>query len=179
MATENLPQQKNHPVWEVYDLLRLARLNVKYYTHQLQRIETASRSIDILIAIGAPVSAAAGFWFFKTDTGANIWKTFSAITAVLAMTKPFLRYSDKIKKIEQALTGYRGLDFDMTQLANDVRNEQTYSKPHQKLFKSAQSKLKELVVHPPNIPQNGKLIEAFSAQVNAQLPAANFYIPEK
>lgn len=124
--------------------MRLARLNVKYYSRQLQRIETFSRSIDILIAIGAPVSVAAGFWFFKTDVGEFLWKTFSSITAVLAMTKPFLQHAAKIKKIEQALIGYRGLDFDMSLLANEVRSEKTYSKAHQKQFTAAQNRLKDL-----------------------------------
>ncbi len=104
---------KQHQAWEVYDLWRTTRLNVKYYTHRLQRLESWSRNMDIAIAIGAPASAAAGFFLANLPQGDIVWKMFSSFTAIIAVVKPFLRFGEKIKKIEQALIAYRGLEFDL------------------------------------------------------------------
>jgi hypothetical protein len=115
-------------------------------------------------------------WFFLANLphGDIVWKLISSCTAIIAVVKPFLRFGEKIKKIEQALIAYRGLDFDLAQLAGEVRKTQQYSSAQQKQFKSATSKRKELVVRLPSIDEDKELRDALYWEVTQELPDTEF-----
>ncbi len=177
MTTLTPAQGKDHLVWEVYDLRRTARLNVKCYSIALHKLESWSRNLDIAIAIGAPASAAAGFFAANIPYGDAVWKGFSSLTAIVAMIKPFWRLADKIKKIEQVLSIYRETDFDLEVLAIDVRKEQNYSKAHQKRFATILNKYRAAVVNPPKIQHDKALIAALELEILSELPDSAFFIP--
>ena len=63
----------NHPVWEVYNLLRTARLNCKYYGGLLHNAERINWWIQLIIAISLPTSAIAGFEIWATGAGSLFW----------------------------------------------------------------------------------------------------------
>jgi hypothetical protein len=69
----------NHPVWTVYDKLRSARLNVKYYGARLHRIERANLAIEYILLAAAPSSAVAGLWFWNTEVGKTIWQSLGVL----------------------------------------------------------------------------------------------------
>jgi len=82
---------KYHPVWDVYDLYRTARLNIKYYSHLLTHWKRLNTWLECSLLIFAPSSAIAGIFFWQTPCGAIVWKWLIVITAVIASIKPIIR----------------------------------------------------------------------------------------
>ncbi len=50
----------NHPVWNVYDELRTARLNVKYYTRRIVVVQRLEVAFTVAFALAAPATAILG-----------------------------------------------------------------------------------------------------------------------
>jgi hypothetical protein len=167
-----------HPVWVVYDLYKTARLNVKYYATQLNKVERVNFIIELIIAISAPTSAVTGIWLLKTDAGQEVWKYIAALAAFAAVLKPLLRLPHKIKNMEQSLSGYRALEYDVEQIVNKIKVERVYSKSSKAMLDDAQKKKKSLVCNPPENNQNKKLIEHLYSEVNQELPMESFFVPE-
>ncbi|MFC5474644.1 hypothetical protein [Paraherbaspirillum soli] len=165
------------PVWVVYDLYKTARLNVKYYSSRLARVERENLCLEILIAITAPTSAVAGIWFFKTDIGKILWVSLSAIATIAAVIKPFLGLPTRIKNIEHSLSGYRALESDLGDIVDQIKFDRGYTKPAQKMFDVAQKRKKLLVGSSPENRQNKALIEKYTSDVNKELPPNFFFVP--
>src|SRR5215467_5935983 len=95
--------REDHPVWTVYDRLRSARLNVKYYGRRLQFCERCTFSLEFLLAATAPSSAVAGLWFWATELGHMVWQYAGIAAALAAVAKPPLNLTRKIKAYESVL----------------------------------------------------------------------------
>ena len=169
---------EHHPVWVVYDLYKTARLNVKYYAARLNSIERQNFLIELVIAIAAPTSAVTGIWLLKTEVGQELWKYLAGIAAIAALLKPLLKLSAKIKNMEQCLSGYRALEYDVEQIVNKIKTDRTYSKSCKNMLDEAQKKKKALVCNPPENNQDQKLIERLYNEVNNEFPFGSFYVPE-
>ncbi|ELB2184817.1 TPA: hypothetical protein JG821_004456 [Vibrio parahaemolyticus] len=50
---------KEHPVWQVYDLLRTAKLNEKYFGRRLKKYVVINNTMEFFIAATASTSAIA------------------------------------------------------------------------------------------------------------------------
>jgi len=169
---------EHHPVWVVYDLYKTARLNVKYYAARLNGVERLNFVVELVIAIAAPTSAVTGIWLLKTETGQDLWKYIAALAAIAAVVKPLLRLPLKIKNMEQSLSGYRALEYDVEQIINKIRSEKVLSKSCKSMLEDAQRKKKSLVCNPPENNQDKNLIEKLYVEVNRELPSDSFFIPE-
>jgi hypothetical protein len=47
----DINKKENHPVWDVYDEARTARLNVRYYERQLASLRRKNISLEVIIAL--------------------------------------------------------------------------------------------------------------------------------
>src|SRR5690554_1980388 len=115
-----------HPVWDVYDLLRTARLNVKYYQGRIRSLKRRQFWLDVVLGVSAPTSAVAGLWFVDTPAGQNVWQVFMATAAVVAVVRPLLKYGDTAQAMQEAVAAYKGLDHDLYCLAVDIRAEKSF-----------------------------------------------------
>lgn len=169
----------NNAIWDVYDNYRTARLNVKYYSARLEKLEKWNTFLEVLVAIAAPGSIISGLWFLKTQSGLDLWKFVSAIAAIAGFIKPFLKLSQKIKFYEQTLSGYRALEYDLYDIILRIKEEESYTSASKKMFEVAMKKKKILATNPPeNIPKK-KLIELFESEVIKEIPRESLYIPEE
>lgn len=168
-----------HPVWEVYDLFRTARLNVHYYEKKLTSYEFANTMFDILIAVFTPTSAVAGFFFFKDDTGKEVLGILCTVASLLAIVKPFLKLPEKIKQIESSLTTYRIMDYDLDIMRKLIRESGEYTATHKGIFDEIEKRKKDLKVNPPKIRKDDKLRDTLVGVVVTELPKESFFIPEE
>lgn len=152
---------------------------MKYHAARLNRVERYNFAIELLIAITAPTSAITGFWLLKTEAGQDTWKYIAALAAIAAVLKPLLRLPQHIKTLEQTLSGYRALEYDLEQIVNRIKSEGTYSKACKSMLDDAQKKKKALVVNPAENNQDKKLIERLYLEVNSELPMESFFVPEE
>ena len=91
-------KQRNlqHPVWDIYDEYRTARLNVKINEYLLSNYKRWNFLVEFILALTAS-SSVASFWFWGSETGQIVWKYLFVITAILAVLKPMLNLSGKIQ----------------------------------------------------------------------------------
>ena len=119
-------RDRNHPVWEVYNLLRTARLNCKYYSEKLHKVEKASTSMQIIIAASLPSSAVARLQIWTTGWGNYIWSGVLILASTLAFLQPFFKLSEKIKK-------YDSISINKTP-TNSHKFKQPPTRPNQKFL---------------------------------------------
>ncbi|MBK8636811.1 MAG: hypothetical protein IPN92_00515 [Chromatiaceae bacterium] len=170
--------REEHPIWSVYDKLRTARLNVKYYSRRLQMVERLTFSLDLILLATAPSSAIAGLWFWSTSIGSLVWQYFGVIAAATAVVKPLLALPKKIKDYEGVLAGYRGLEYDLMEIKTIVEQKRTYDKTQQEEFRKAIRREKSLVSKPPETRENATVKRACEEEVLRELPSESFFVPQ-
>lgn len=171
--------ETDHPVWSVYDRLRTARLNVKYYCGRLARFESISFWLDLLLAATAPTSAVAGLWFWDTEWGKPVWKLLAVVAALAAVIKPLLHLTKRIKDYETLVSGYRVLEFDLMQVKIGIEQKRKYDSALQAEFRRAQDRERNLVAKNPESNEHLKLKIACRHEVNQELPSEAFFVPEE
>jgi hypothetical protein len=87
----------DHPIWDVYDQYRTARLNVRYYEYKLEGLRRNNFRIELVLAISIS-SGVAGLWFWETLVGGIIWKIIVTLAAFTAVVKPLIKLSDRIQE---------------------------------------------------------------------------------
>jgi len=169
--------REEHPVWDVYDLLRSARLGEKYYGRRLERLELLNITCEIIIAVTATSSAIASFPFWGEGFGAQLWKYLICLSAVISIVKPFLQFTKKIRAYEEQYSGYRMLFYDLKSLRIDINQAQDYSKAHQARFNRIKEKQRHLVGNAPERADNEKIKDACASSVLLEMPTESFYVP--
>lgn len=167
----------NHPVWDLYDEMRTARLNIKCIQWELLRFRRLQRIFDVAIAISS-TSSIGGFWFMQNFVGGYIWKIVGALSVVFTALKPVLKLTEKVRRSQELLTSYKILDHDLHVIQIEVRHRQRYDvESHKELMKVLKRKA-EIVKKSQDSPVSEKLQRAFEAQVRREMPTESFYIPE-
>jgi hypothetical protein len=168
----------NHPVWDVYDQLRTARLNEKYYGVRLQKYERINFWSEIIVAFTSSSSAIAGLAFWNTSAGNDLWKVLLVFSAVIATTKPFLNLTKKIRAYEELLAGYRLLCHDLKNLKININQKQDYSAKHKNEFKKIIEKQRLLATKSPESTEKSKVKADCQNFVLNEYPTSAFYVPE-
>ncbi|NQS90561.1 hypothetical protein HQ584_12325 [Patescibacteria group bacterium] len=172
-------KSSSHPAWNVYDLYRTARLNVKYYSARLTYLERLNFVMELILLISAPSSAVAGLFFWDTPIGSKIWKILGIIAAVVAVSKPLLKLTEKIKQFEETITGYQILEHDLSVIKISIEEKQSYDKSLQKEFKKALERKRVLVTKCPEHREYKKLKNRCTLEVSQELPVDIFFIPKR
>src|SRR5947207_263262 len=108
-----MPESKEHPVWEVYDLHRTCRLNSKYWARKLVDLRRLNFVAEYLVMATASGSAVSGIVFWTTTVGKTLWTILAAITAMVSIAKPLLKLSDRIENLQKVVTGYHSIEFQL------------------------------------------------------------------
>lgn len=169
----------SHPVWAVYDLLRTVRLNVLYYGRRLRTLERANFWMESTLAVFAPTSAVAGLWFWKTNSGKTVWLCCGVITAILSAIKPVLGLTKRIKGFEGVLSGYRLLEHDLRSIKISIEQKKKYDSSHQAEVKRTHDREKPLISQNIESFPIERIRKQCQIQVNSELPASCFFIPEE
>lgn len=173
-------QQRNlqHPVWDIYDEYRTARLNVKINEYQLAAFKKYNFLIEFILALTAS-SSVASFWFWQSATGEVAWKYLSVLTAIIAILKPLLNLSGKIQKFSEILTDFKSLEHDFHKLTILINQQQRYDPEFKEQFFYLldQKGFINQKNNEESIKKSKK--QEFENQVINELPANIFYIPEE
>lgn len=179
METVTDVQQRDptHPVWDVYDLYRTARLNVKYYCGRVHWLSKVNLVMEFMIAAFASSSAVAGFALWSSETGKVAWQLLAAVAATLAILKPLLRLTDKIKLLEEIIAGYRVLEHDLRKIEISIKQRRVYDEELRVRFAAALDRMDELASKNDENHVDRKLKRRCQEEVARELPASSFYIP--
>jgi len=168
--------QDSHPVWDVYDQLRTARLNELYYGRRLLSYERINFCSEVVVAVTSS-SAVAGLAFWSSEAGNPAWKAMLALAAVVTVLKPLLNLTKRIRSYEELFSGYRLLFHDLKDLRIDISQAQDYTGEHQTRFKKIIEKQRLLADKSPERMEHGRVKSECQAVVLAEFPARAFFIP--
>lgn len=171
------PRNMNHPVWNLYDTLKTARLNVLYYEEKLHRAELMIMVMQITLAAAVPSSAIAGFKLWDFWLGEYAWEIFVLFSSFVAFIQPFLGLPKKSKKYSELVDGYKILYYDLQDIRQKIEEDKRYYSPHKNLFKAAKARRKELEVKETGIKLDKKLRKKLQEAVKKELPGEKFYLP--
>lgn len=174
-----MPNAKDHPVWEVYDLQRTCRLNIKYWSKKLVVRRLWNFGMEYSMLVTAPGSATAGFVFWKTNSGQLVWTILTVLTAFLGIAKPLLKLSEHIETLQKVVTGYRSIEFQLDELGSDIRREDSYSPEMVNTFKRLQRQRQEVSRDEPVEDADETLRNECFEAVKREIPKTTFYIPSK
>ncbi len=166
-----------NPVWNVYDSLRTAKLNVKYYGIKLHRLKQNNFYFEIAIAL-ATSSTFAGLWLWQSGPGKKAWGLIALLAAILAVIKPLLKWADKIRAYSELLNGYRTYDHELIVIREMISQKLVYDQVLMDEYSKALQLKGSLVVKDPESKQDSGLIEKLMNEVNKELPVSSFYIPQ-
>lgn len=172
-----MTKREEHRVWGVYDLLRTARLNVKYYSARLTFFRHYNFALELVLAITTPSSAVAGLWFWKTSTGEIGWTALGVTAAIAAVVKPLLQLERKVGAYTEVLAGYRALEHDLFKIKVLIAQRQAYDQDLQSEFQKALERKGALVSKDPEVSTKEELKRRLVAEVIQELPASAFFIP--
>lgn len=172
------PRDINHPVWDIYDLYRDARLSVLYYSEKLNWYKGLNSFIEIVLAITTSSSAVAALWFWNTSLGQEIWKYVLVVSAILAIIKPVIKLTEKVQQYEELLTGYRSLENDLKIIVIQINQSQKYGTPHRTKLMEALLRQGELQKKNPEAKPEKKLQDKCRLQIAKELPPEHFFIPK-
>lgn len=168
----------NHPVWDVYNLMRTARLNIKYLQYYIALNKKQNIAIEIILALST-TSLATIFWFVSSNGLELLIKIVSSVAASVAVIKPILDLSSKIKLNEELLTAYRVLEHDLEKISIGVRLEQKYSQSLQQKFNDAMDRKIELIKMNNGSEKPSRiLLKKIAQEVDEEYPLDSFYIPQ-
>jgi hypothetical protein len=176
---ESKSRNLTHPVWNIYDQLKTARLNVLYYEAKLQFAERAQTSIQVILAATVPSSTVAGFDIWDFGLGQYAWELFASSASSIAFIQPFLGLTKKVKTFDELVSGYKTLYYDLQDIRQKIEEEKSYTNSHKKLFNAAKERRKRLEIKETGISVNKKLRRKCQEAVKNELPAKNFFIPDE
>ncbi len=170
-------ERELHSVWAVYDKLRSACLNVKYYSRQLATLESQNFWLEFILLATAPSSAIAGLWFWDSAYGRMIWQYLGVVSAIAAILKPSLNLTKKIKEMESVLSGYRTFEYDLREIKILIEQDKKYDKRLQLEFQKALQREKALVGKTPETRENVRVLKICEQEVMDAMPGKSFFIP--
>lgn len=168
---------ENHPVWDVYDEFRSARLNVRYYESKLKKLSNWNTLTEYILAISIS-SSVAGLWLWENIIGGYVWKALGALAIFLAVGKPILNLTEKIKKKSELLGAYKELDHDFNKLKIRIAQNKKYDKLLKEEFNTLLEKKGNIISKYTDESPDYKLRKKCTEQVNIELPGDSFYIPK-
>ncbi len=100
------------------------------------------------------------------------------MSAIVAVLKPSLGLTKKVKKYEEVLSGYKALEHDLHEIKELIAQKLAYDKDLQNDFKKALKRKGVLVNKEPGEKVNKKLVACCQREVDVELPAEKFFVPE-
>lgn len=174
----NISHSRN-PAWDLYDEYRTARLNAKYYTCLLRRLIRRNFWVEWILAATAPTSAIAVLAVWEFPAGKAAWGLLATTAGVLAVYKPLGKLTDRIRQLEERVTKYRAIEFELKNIATEMRASGKYSASAQDQLREAVRKKEELALSYTDPSLDSALIRRCQDEVNKESPANRFYIPKE
>lgn len=172
----NNHRNTEHPLWDIYDEYRTARLNVKINQYKLDNAKRTNFIFEFMLAFAAS-STVASLWIWQNVYGQYAWKGLLVVTAILAILKPLINPTDKIQKFSEILMDFKNLDHEYKKLTYTINQEKRYNETIKAKFQTLfeQKRFIDQKSNDSSI-RDRKKIE-FEKQVNHELPPQTFFIP--
>ncbi|MCW0506940.1 hypothetical protein [Aeromonas piscicola] len=170
--------KQEHPVWEVYDLLRTAKLNEKYFGYRLKKYVCINFFMEFTIAATASTSAVASLTLWNDGLGGYFWKIFLVLSAVISVAKPILGITKRVRLYEEVLSEYRSLSYELLQLKISISTARKYDGYHKGKLQEAMEKHAALISKSPESTESKGVKAKCVDEVLKAYPPNVFFIPK-
>lgn len=165
-----------HPVWNVYDELRTARLNVYYYRRKLAVARRASMVQELVIAISSSAGVATA-WVFTTTPGTIVWKMLGTMAALVAVYRTVARPTERVRKLESCVAGWTQLEISLDQLRRRVHEDGRYDRAASGEMDKIADRKRLVVALEDDDELDEELRRQCFERINQELPLERFYVP--
>lgn len=153
-------------------------LNVKYYSYQLAKAKKKTFWIELILAASSSASIS-GLWLFKDWIDGFLWKALGAIAAFLAVYKVTAKSSENIQKLEQRVTTYRAIAFDLQYITRNISDSKNYDAEMTAQFDAIMNRKRGFILSYEDPFTDKNLLDRCMDEVNRELPVGNFYVPKE
>ena len=161
----------------INDGYRTAAMNRQYYACRLTTTQRLVTTLDVVAAVAASGTIAA--WAsWQTGAGATLWKALAGFAAVVTTVKPFLRLSKDVERYSELVIGYAAVYFDLKQLVEDVRTEQSLSEASWSRYQAVRQRTKDLGIKDDLVPKK-RLHRRCYEQVKKEIPQDTLWWPSE
>ncbi|MCP4549663.1 MAG: hypothetical protein GY835_24675 [bacterium] len=161
---------------ELYDNLRTSALNRKYYGRRLSLYRVINFSLELILAIGT--SSALGAWaIFKEGPGEKAWLVISGMAALVALLKPVLNPTKNLERYAMLFAGHGDIYYDLEIVASEVRRHERFTDDLLATYLNTLARIKKIAASDDPNPSR-RLLRTLYDEVNQELPAGNFWLPE-
>ena len=169
-----------HPVWDVYDLLRTSRLNAKYFSCRVTALKTYNFWIEIVLATTATGSALAALAFWSTEIGKPVWQGLLILSAILAIAKPLLKLTDQIQELQGFAGEFKGIELHLKKIEIGIRQQKHFTPGLKRQFFGILDEYGALAKKSQSDTRlDSKLRDKCQREVGQELPSTQFFIPEE
>lgn len=166
-----------HPVWDLYDNLRTARLNALYYECRLGTLLSWNWFCDMALATAAAAAAVVALWFWRDPIGAQAWRGLSIVAAVCALLKFSLDLTERIRTLESLRSRYRVLEHELRRMKHAVDISLQYGPVEQARLRHLLDAQRALVDDEPESQPVERVRRRCHAMVDDEFPVEAFYVP--
>jgi hypothetical protein len=160
----------------IYTDYRNVRLSRDYYACRLTSFRRWNRFYEIVLALGATGSVAAGWYIWRTSYGQPVWAVFSGLAAVLAIIKPILKIPEEVERYSKLFTGYAGLTLDYQEIVDGIKERGGIPPEMNENIVKASRRIKELALQ--DDPQPSKeLLRKCQQSIKEVVPVFNDWLP--
>ena len=170
---------RSNSMWDIYDLWRTAKLNIKYFTALSNKFQRCSIFFDVIIAITTPSGAVAALWFWDNSIGSYVWKILFCLASVCVVIKPIMNCNKKVQKAEKIVTAYKLLYHDIDLIIIKIKNNKGIVEQLMSEFYEALARKRLLIKNSSEFSDNKRLIRKYTNEVNEELSSYEFYIPKE
>jgi hypothetical protein len=170
----------HHPVWDVYDQFRTARLNAKYFSCRVASLKTLNFWIEVVLAATATGSALAGLAFWSTEFGKPVWQGLLVISAIIALVKPPLKLTDRIQLLQEWAADFKGVEYELKKIEIGIRQQGDFTSALKNRFFTTMDRYAELARKAEAESRiDNRLKRRCQDEVARELPAEKFFVPER
>ena len=161
----------------LYDNLRTACFNKKYYGHQLAKTRRWNNASEFVLAITASGTGIGSWAVFQYQAGQIAWVVLAGVSALIAIVKPIVKWSDSVERYAKLHSEYSKLTVTLQAVAGQVRMQKEFTPELQKVYQTAQSTFSKLADDDDPSP-NDTLLAALQQKVNQEIPPASLWMPK-
>lgn len=161
---------------DIYTDYRNARLSRDYYACRLTSYRRWNLLYEIILALGASGSVAAGWYIWQTSYGQPVWAVVSGLAAALAIIKPILKLPEQVERYSKLHTGYADLTFDYEQIVREIKKLGGTTPEMDERIDNASRRMKDLGLKDDPRPSEALLRKCQKA-IKKVVPAFNDWLP--
>jgi hypothetical protein len=163
---------------EIYTLVCRSGLNKEYYGNVLHRTQRFNDLLEIAIAVGTAGSAISALTVWKVEPyGPWIWGVLTAISALLAVSKPIIQLNKRIERLTRLYVGHTDNYASLQIIVSRIRRHNDVTPELIEQFETAEARFLELAKEDDPRP-NMRVLRRCEATIRQRHPPEAAWWPE-